>query len=623
MFRQLKTLFFLPAIFCSGLLSYGQQEVINLSTGVNNITGALMPLGQDDDTWTVTKSTNTTTYTPKTCTLSQWKNNTCARWISPQLDELGRPSMISGAGIYTYKTTFRINSRAFDCARLEIKSMGADNRITQLSINGYPYSSLTVPPGNVHYDPLIGPSTLTINPAHLNPSGQNTITFTVSNSETYTGFNLCANLEIGPKNILPALTGPSSFCPGDAFSFTASLNPGSGPTTHYLWVLEESTAGGTPVSGGFFWELWHMGTPGAFTFPSTLNPPCNKYYRVRLAAVNDNLSGTCLGWSEVSKVIYYSCKPTVNAGPDKILCESTYGFVGTLFPPTGMTYAWTIGNGPVQGTTSGMFINPSVTTTYTLTGTNAYGCSASDQVTVTVRPNNPDFNISTSMNTNYYTITATPVVLNANTQAGFGDYWSIEELNSAGVSLFSVNNPTQWWNYPSANTFAGFDHTTTNYVNPVNITSTIPANGRFLYNRRYRISRGTWNNNCEWNSVAYKIEVEKTGLGQPVVHITEDIAPQQAATSKSATLRNPENMADADAIRIYPNPSTGLLNINLVQDIEAQIDVFDLSGRKIQSRIVTTGTGTVQMDLSGYAKGIYMVHIHTGKGTAIHKVILQ
>lgn len=616
--KSLKTLFFLSATLFSGVLSYG-QEVINLSTGVNNSTSALIPLGQDDDTWTVTGPGNTA-YIPKTCTFPSWQDNTCSRWLSPTLNPSGGVGA-STAGNYTYRASFRINSRAFDCARLEIRSMGADNRITQLSINGNVYP-LTVPAGN-HYNPLLGAVTLTINPAHLNASGMNTVTFTVLDQGLFTGFNLCANLEIGPKNILPSLAaGPSSFCQGTPLSFTASLNPGSGPTTHYLWVLEESTAGGTPVSGGFFWELWHTGTPGAFTFPSSINPPCNKYYRVRLAAVNDNLSGTCLGWAEVSKVIYYSCKPTVNAGPDKTICQNTSDFVGYFSLGTGITYTWTVGNGPVLGTESIMTVSPSSTTTYTLTATNAYGCSASDQVTVTVRPNNPSFNISTNTsNSTYYTVSVTPVAVNAHLQPGFGDYWGLDGISPSGAVDFYIQNPTQWWMYPSANTFAGFDHTSNNYSNLITLTTSAPSPGRFKYNQRYKITRGTWNNYCEWNAMAYEIRVEKTALGQPVVHITE-VAPAEA--SKSAPLREPKNTAEADdAIRIYPNPSTGLLNISLERDTETRVDVFDLSGRKIQSHVMAAGTGNLQVDLSGYAKGLYMVHIHSGKETTSHKVILQ
>ncbi|MBL0912294.1 MAG: T9SS type A sorting domain-containing protein [Bacteroidia bacterium] len=449
----------------------------------------------------------------------------------------------------------------------------------------------------------------------------NTLTVTVSNVNYYTGLNLCANLEINASStIFSGFDGPSTFCVGDPLSFNGYLSPGSGPTTHYLWGIQECNSAGVVVPGGFSWELWHLGTPGAFTFPSSLNLPCNKYYRIRMAAVFDN--GQCLEWSEPSKVIYYICRPNVNAGTDITICEGAYGFVGTLFPPSGMTYAWRIGNGPVLATTSGMFVNPVASTVYTLTGTNSYGCSASDQVIVNVRPNKPNFNISTNTaDNNYYTITAAPVVQNAiGTQPGFGYYWSLEGLDALDSVVFTVSDPVQWHTYPSVNTFRGFDHTSTFYINSVTLTSNSPTNGRFLYNRKYRITRSTWNDNCSQKTVSYIVMVQKVGLGLPEEIIYETVAPEQNR-SGAMSAQEPET-ADND-LRIFPNPTTGQLNISLDTDLDAQVDVFDLFGKKIQSRTIAAGTRTLQIDLSGYAKGMYLIHVTKGSETSTHKVILQ
>ena len=68
--------------------------------------------------------------------------------------------------------------------------------------------------------------------------------------------------------------------------------------------------------------------------------------------------------------------PSVNAGPDISICTGT----STTLNATGATsYTWS----PGSQTSSSITINPSSTTTYTVTGTTA-GCSASDAVTVTV-----------------------------------------------------------------------------------------------------------------------------------------------------------------------------------------------------------------------------------------------
>jgi hypothetical protein len=67
--------------------------------------------------------------------------------------------------------------------------------------------------------------------------------------------------------------------------------------------------------------------------------------------------------------------PDVNAGQDQSVCE---GSSVTLTGAGATNFAW---NNNVQ---NGVPFTPTVTQTYTLTGTNAVGCSATDQVTVTV-----------------------------------------------------------------------------------------------------------------------------------------------------------------------------------------------------------------------------------------------
>ncbi|MEY4604153.1 MAG: hypothetical protein RIT43_1445, partial [Bacteroidota bacterium] len=69
--------------------------------------------------------------------------------------------------------------------------------------------------------------------------------------------------------------------------------------------------------------------------------------------------------------------PVVNAGVDQTVCANT---PVTLTGSGASTYSWT------GGVTNGTSFTPTATTTYTLTGTNAQGCRATDQVLVTVNP---------------------------------------------------------------------------------------------------------------------------------------------------------------------------------------------------------------------------------------------
>lgn len=82
------------------------------------------------------------------------------------------------------------------------------------------------------------------------------------------------------------------------------------------------------------------------------------------------------GCSDTATVtVTVSAAPDVNAGQDQSVCSGTSV---TLNGAGATNYTW---NNNVQ---NGVPFTPTVTQTYTLTGTNAAGCSATDQVTVTV-----------------------------------------------------------------------------------------------------------------------------------------------------------------------------------------------------------------------------------------------
>ena len=71
--------------------------------------------------------------------------------------------------------------------------------------------------------------------------------------------------------------------------------------------------------------------------------------------------------------------PTVDAGTDQTVCS---GDNVTLSGSGASTYTWD------NGVTNNTAFTASTTTTYTVTGTDANGCINTDQVTVTITPDN-------------------------------------------------------------------------------------------------------------------------------------------------------------------------------------------------------------------------------------------
>lgn len=158
------------------------------------------------------------------------------------------------------------------------------------------------------------------------------------------------------------------------------LTVDAGNTAYYCTggctTLNATVSGGTaPYT--YSWQTIYGGGNAGSAASITVCPTTNELY---LLTVTDNNG---LSSSDYVSVIVYQ-PPVVNAGADqsKYLgygpsCVTLSGNANGSMNP--YTYQWS--NGATTASTS---VCPSVTTNYTLTATDARGCSASDVVTVTV-----------------------------------------------------------------------------------------------------------------------------------------------------------------------------------------------------------------------------------------------
>lgn len=85
------------------------------------------------------------------------------------------------------------------------------------------------------------------------------------------------------------------------------------------------------------------------------------------------------------------------------------------------------------------------------------------------------------------------------------------------------------------------------------------------------------------------------------------------------------NTPDEIALSIYPNPSNGKVFLNIASTtIQAvQLNVLDVNGRVLLSRALDNPTGDIELDLSAFATGVYMIQLQTAESTTIRKVVLQ
>jgi hypothetical protein len=98
--------------------------------------------------------------------------------------------------------------------------------------------------------------------------------------------------------------------------------------------------------------------------------PAGTGYRVRIISSNPSIEGSV---NNADLVIH--AQPSISAGEDQLICQ---GAAVNLSGSGGVAYSWN------NDITNGVSFIPTATNTYTVIGTDANGCTNTDQVTVIV-----------------------------------------------------------------------------------------------------------------------------------------------------------------------------------------------------------------------------------------------
>ena len=201
---------------------------------------------------------------------------------------------------------------------------------------------------------------------------QNNVPFVVNNvgTTTYpataTGATGCVATDqvIVTVNPTPVATvtasGPLTLCPGQSVTLCAATSQIVG----YMWCTGETT------------QCITVNSPGNYCL------------------VLQGLSG-CMS-STTNTIVTFGNSAIANAGPDApISCsQNTSGAQIGAAAVSGNTYSWSPTTGLNNPNIANPSANPSATTTYTLTVTNSGGCTATDQVVVSVNTTPPTVSIS-------------------------------------------------------------------------------------------------------------------------------------------------------------------------------------------------------------------------------------
>lgn len=422
------------------------------------------------------------------------------------------------------------------------------------------------------------------------------IEFRIKTPSSSNGFFI-DDVSLTKVNITPAITGPDDFCQGTPLTFLGSLSPGI-TSLAYLWEIQECNSNGSVLIGSPLYTMWFNGTPGSFTFPASLNLPCNKYYRVKLAPSNN----VPCEWVERSNVIRINCGPkiSINSISSQTICSGD----AVNFNITSNAYPIKVYNGAsLVGTfsTGTIALSPTSTTTYTFTVTNGI-CSTSETATITV--NNcpkPCFSIKNVTSTQNENSLYGPMPVNRVCLPNVRIDGSCS-TNESGYHLrIAPFNLLPWTFGPDL--YSNWVSGTGAVPSDINLTALIGSN-TFVTGQLYVVSLTV---GPGWYSAPPQFfRVENCS----------SVGEENSSQSRSML------MSDSVLINIYPNPTSGNVVISLDKAHAGSIAIYSLYGKLVFDKIFNESR-ELTIDLSNYSKGIYMIKITMDGKTTIKKIIKE
>lgn len=91
--------------------------------------------------------------------------------------------------------------------------------------------------------------------------------------------------------------------------------------------------------------------------------------------------------------------------------------------------------------------------------------------------------------------------------------------------------------------------------------------------------------------------------------------PKTFTTNKSSV-----KLFNLSGVRLHPNPTRDLLEISAADSIN-EIRIYSISGEEMYRKKINELY--LKVDLSGFKAGLYIVHVYTGKGTGVYKIVKE
>lgn len=309
----------------------------------------------------------------------------------------------------------------------------------------------------------------------------------------------------------------------------------------------------------------------------------------------------CLSTNTAVSTVSVTASPTITVNSGIVCAGETF----TMVPTGGTSYTYTGGSAVV---------NPTTTTSYSVSATNTLGCVGNAVSTVVVNP--------------------LPVIVVPSAAICIGNSYTLAPTGAVTYTYSSGSNvvtPTSTTSYSvsGANSFgcvgSGVGTVTVNTLPTVTATTpnTLICNGEIAY-----LTANSTATNVSWSTgqTTSNISVSPTVTSTYYVNVTDNNGCTSNAASVLVTVNACIGVQElvSDKVSVYPNPSTGVLNITLTGALaqHTSIEVYDAIGKLVLAKSLTNEMNTI--NISNLDNGIYLFKIlNNSSAVKIGKLVKQ
>lgn len=214
------------------------------------------------------------------------------------------------------------------------------------------------------------------------------------------------------------------------------------------------------------------------------------------------------------------------------------------------------------------------------------------------------------------------------TNSGGVSGWAKDiSIPSLGIDLFDVVNwgdlkgcavGTMGTALYTANTWAQYTETNTNTSETLNAVAVDPLtnklwavgeNGTIIYTSNYLLGWGIQNSGVTTDLYDIDMLSENNGwaIGDhgTILHFTEGSSVGEDTFP---------------GITIYPNPTKGLIYLEMKNQQDTQVSLLDMTGKMLLTKNITDHLSHIEIDTSPFPAGIYFLRINTAEKTIVKKI---